>query len=191
MEIIIVIILISALASLIGKGTKRSMQTHSRTVPPMPSRPAPARIPPDDEENDDLETVIRDMKRDSNKAAAFQPDAARDLSKGIEDAITAFRESFGPSNSRIQAPAEGDSVLDAEGCVGGSLGEHIEEGERFLEHASHLRRADAKSAPAKAVQSRRQDAPVRRLDSVNIDEMRRAVVMAEILDKPKALRRRG
>ena len=72
----------------------------------------------------------------------------------------------------------GQSFFDDEGCVGGSLGGHDEEGESRAEHEEHLSRADARQNPQTA-------APRPRIRAA---ELRRAVVMSEILDKPKALR---
>lgn len=86
---------------------------------------------------------------------------------------------------RLDGLPSGESVVDAEGCVGGSLGAHREEGERRAEHRLHERRREAALA-AECAASRR-TAAVRQ---ANVDQLRQAVVMSEILDKPKALRRR-
>ena len=75
--------------------------------------------------------------------------------------------------------------MDAEGCVGGSLGAHREEGESRAEHRLHERRREAALA-AECAASRRAAA----VRQANVDQLRQAVVMSEILDKPKALRRR-
>ena len=75
--------------------------------------------------------------------------------------------------------AQGESVRDADGCIGGSLGAHEEEGESHAEHAHHLARAEREDEAAKP-QSRR---PTR-------SDLRRAVVMKEILDSPVSMRRR-
>lgn len=75
--------------------------------------------------------------------------------------------------------AQGESARDADGCIGGSLGAHKEEGESHAEHAHHLARAEREDEAAKP-QSRR---PAR-------SDLRRAVVMKEILDSPVSMRRR-
>lgn len=75
--------------------------------------------------------------------------------------------------------AQGESARDADGCIGGSLGAHEEEGESHAEHAHHLARAEREDEAAKP-QSRR---PTR-------SDLRRAVVMKEILDSPVSMRRR-
>ena len=81
---------------------------------------------------------------------------------------------------RLDDLPSGESAVDAEGCVGGSLGAHREEGERRAEHRLHERRREAALA-AECAASRRAAA---------VRQARQAVVMSEILDKPKALRRR-
>ena len=86
---------------------------------------------------------------------------------------------------RLDDLPSGESAVDAEGCVGGSLGAHREEGERRAEHRLHERRREAALA-AECVASRRAAA----VHQANVDQLRQAVVMSEILDKPKALRRR-
>ena len=86
---------------------------------------------------------------------------------------------------RLDDLPSGESVVDAEGCVGGSLGAHREEGERRAEHRLHERRREAALA-AECAASRRAAA----VRQANVDQLRQAVVMSEILDKPKALRRR-
>ena len=86
---------------------------------------------------------------------------------------------------RLDELPSGESAVDAEGCVGGSLGAHREEGERRAEHRLHERRREAALA-AECAASRRAAA----VRQANVDQLRQAVVMSEILDKPKALRRR-
>lgn len=86
---------------------------------------------------------------------------------------------------RLDDLRSGESAVDAEGCVGGSLGAHREEGESRAEHRLHERRREAALA-AECAASRRAAA----VRQANVDQLRQAVVMSEILDKPKALRRR-
>ena len=86
---------------------------------------------------------------------------------------------------RLDDLPSGESAVDAEGCVGGSLGAHREEGERRAEHRLHERRREAALA-AECAASRRAAA----VRQANVDQLRQVVVMSEILDKPKALRRR-
>ena len=96
-----------------------------------------------------------------------------------------------PAAVQMKAPlqeavssAQGMSALDEEGCVGGSLPHSHEEGERRAEHAEHLYAADRQNERALNAHAASQE-----LKDVNIEQLRRAVIMAEILDRPKALKR--
>ena len=84
-----------------------------------------------------------------------------------------------------QAFVQGVSALDDEGCVGGSM-EHIHtEGETHEEHRRHveiLRQREREETLAAEAATE--------LAEMNLQKLRRAVVMAEILDKPVSLRRR-
>ncbi len=94
--------------------------------------------------------------------------------------------SLGAAPALVREPlAAGMSRADAEGCLGGSLSGHSEEGESRAEHAEHLRRVDAQE---RAIL--RGEARALRLRTAARTELRRAVVWSEILDRPKALRRR-
>ena len=80
----------------------------------------------------------------------------------------------------LHAAPEAASPADPEGCIGGSI-EHVQhEGEPRAEHAAHLEAARFSAADAPRAQS---------LRGLNVSDLRRAVVMSEILDRPKALRR--
>lgn len=79
----------------------------------------------------------------------------------------------------------GMSRADAEGCLGGSLSGHSEEGESRAEHAEHLRKVDAQERAILHGEER-----ALHMRKAARTELRRAVVWSEILDRPKALRRR-
>ena len=86
----------------------------------------------------------------------------------------------------VAAKPQGTGHADDEGCVGGSMAHTHEEGESRAEHDRHMkaalrREADESLAAQAALE----------LSEMNIHRLRRAVVVAEILDRPKALRRRA
>ena len=74
---------------------------------------------------------------------------------------------------------------DEEGCVGGSMAHDHHEGESRMEHRQHLaaiqRQEQEESLAAQAAQDIR---------DMNIHRLRRAVVVSEILGRPKALQHR-
>ena len=86
-----------------------------------------------------------------------------------------------PAPARMVLPKQGESFRDDDGCQVGSLGGHHAEGESAQEHAEHLRRADETNAAQAGAQA---------LRGGGLPELRRAIVLSEILDRPKALRRR-
>lgn len=161
MESIIALIFLVAIFGLIerfSKGAKRGARS-GRGASPQPSRPAAQSLP------------------QAVKAAAPAVKSA------LEEAVSAFLESDEDEKPDLAHLPLGESVEDHEGCVGGSLGAHAEEGESRQEHEAHLRRQEQTRETAPMPQA----AAFRRLDAA---EMRRAVILSEILDKPKALRRR-
>lgn len=90
------------------------------------------------------------------------------------------------SSPVFMAAPMGDSLLDEEGCVGGSLEHTHDEGESRAEHARHMEASQHREAEeTRAAQSALE------LSQMNLRRLRQAVVMAEILDRPKALRRRA
>ena len=86
----------------------------------------------------------------------------------------------------VQAVAQGASMLDEEGCVGGSMEHDHDEGESRAEHARHLTEAKRREAEELLIQ-----ADTQRRAQVSAQKLREAVVMAEVLGKPRALRPRG
>lgn len=107
-------------------------------------------------------------------------------SLGASASARANSGSLGGASALQREPlVSGMSRADADGCLGGSLSGHSEEGESRAEHARHLREADAQQREVLREEAR--DLSMRQAAR---SELRRAVVWSEILDKPKALRRR-
>lgn len=74
---------------------------------------------------------------------------------------------------------------DDEGCVGGSMAHTQHEGESRAEHRQHLEKIQhQEQEETLAAQAALE------LAELNVHRLRRAVVMAEILDRPRALRAR-
>lgn len=82
-----------------------------------------------------------------------------------------------------KAPSLLDEI-DEEGCVGGSMAHTHDEGESREEHRRHMESAlKRETEEALATQAAVE------LEAVNLQRLRQAVIMAEVLDRPKALRR--
>jgi hypothetical protein len=93
----------------------------------------------------------------------------------------AVKKTVRTAQAAAAKPKTGESVVDSHGCIGGSIGEHEPEGESVKEHADHLKKADRAQAAVRTSPSAAVRAAAR-------SEMQRAVIWAEILDKPVSLR---
>lgn len=98
------------------------------------------------------------------------------------EAETAMKQHTELIQARIQESLSGESYVDDHGCIGGSMPEHFAEGETLAEHAMHEKNRAAR-LQAEAV--RAED-----LCKPTAADLRKAIVMSEILDKPVSMRRR-
>ena len=133
------------------------------TILPDPDKPAAVNIPAA------IETAVR-------KAAA--PAKAK---TSIE--VETAKKQHLSKIKNLGAPALGESKTDDHGCIGGSMPEHEAEGETIAEHAQHEQNRRQKLAEESALSA----ASFRKPSAA---DLRRAVVMSEVLDKPVALRGR-
>ena len=126
------------------------------------------------------------QKRAARQAAKPVAQPAQPTVKAPEEAA---EEDFEVSLNEMRellniAGASPAGGVDEEGCVGGSMSHTHEEGESRKEHARHVREARKQEVQeALAVQAATE------LSEMNLHRLRQAVVMAEILDRPRALRR--
>lgn len=84
------------------------------------------------------------------------------------------------------AAFEANSFLDDQGCVGGSLPHIQHEGELRQEHAGHARRYREEEQAVSRAEEIALD-----LHAMNLAQLRRVMVVSEVLGKPKALQRRS
>ena len=123
----------------------------------------------EDDEPDDESQLIIPAKAVSKKLRA-KPKQAPKPARSAKESAAMF---------------EAHSFLDEQGCVGGSLPHIQHEGEARHEHSAHERRYIEEEQAA----SQAEDI-ARELQSMNLRQLRRAVVVSEVLGKPKALRGR-
>ena len=120
--------------------------------------------------------------RDRMEALRQQAEAALEANH-LETPIPA------PAPVPVQRPrptvAQGVSHADDEGCVGGSMKHVHTEGETREEHRRHLAELHKREA-----EEQRASEMARELSEMNLQKLRRAVVMAEVLGKPVALKKR-
>ena len=137
---------------------------------------------------------IHTASKPAVKASASQNAAEREarlaaLREKRAERLKAARATAAPQAVAMQPKAaqahepvpQGMSLSDDEGCVGGSLPHDHSEGESHEDHARHMaayaqRELDERTHEARA--------------GLALSDVRRAVVMAEILGKPRALQRR-
>lgn len=80
---------------------------------------------------------------------------------------------------------EAQSISDDQGCIGGSLPHTQHEGESREEHTAHMRHIQAEEQ----ISAQTEDI-ARELHTMNLQQLRRAVIVSEILGKPKAFRKK-
>lgn len=139
--------------------------------------------------------IVSDRKSKAKKGAA----AAAPRAKPAPARARWVRETPPPVVPAEPAPpdiavGEGEPVWaaescvpegDGEGCLGGSLEHDQHEGESRAEHARHLDAVERRLAAEAEAES-----VARELGALNRRRLRNAVIMAEVLGKPKALSRR-
>lgn len=90
-----------------------------------------------------------------------------------------------PKGAPLPASILDEALADEEGCVGGSMRHTHEEGESREAHKRHTEAVRRREAEELLVRAQAENAAGERRE-----RMRQAVVMAEILGKPRALQRR-
>ena len=84
-----------------------------------------------------------------------------------------------------QISMEGTGLFDDEGCIGGSMAHNHAEGESHAEHSRHITAMRDREREEAAI------AAPKGVAALDPRDLRRAVVISEILGKPKALQRRA
>ena len=176
MEVLVFILII--VFSLVSAGKK---QQKGKT--PAKRTPAKVRRPSDwlKQQLEELEDGIIENTGEITKAV--KAEAAKAKPQAKTQAVKAVRVAGQASPVFMKAP----SILeqDDEGCVGGSMEHTQHEGESRAEHRQHLEKIHHQeqedSLAAQAAQEIRE---------MNIHRLRRAVVVSEILGKPRALQHR-
>ena len=121
------------------------------------------------------------QKRAARQAAKPVAQPAQPTVKAPEEAAEeAFEVSLNEMRELLNiAGASPAGGVDEEGCVGGSLEHTHEEGESREEHSRHMAAMRARDAEEAAQEARR---------TIDAAALRRAVVMSEVLGRPRALK---
>ena len=176
MEVLVFILII--VFSVVTAGKKQQ-----KGQPPAKRAPVKGRRPSDwlKQQLQELEDGIIENTGEIAKAAKVE--AAKAKAQAKTQPVRAVKVAGQASPVYVKAP----SILeqDEEGCVGGSMEHTQHEGESRAEHRQHLaaiqRQEQEDTLAAQAAQEIR---------DMNIHRLRRAVVVSEILGKPKALQHR-
>ena len=146
---------------------EKSKQKKRGAAPPKPQRPARGR----ENFRQRLEKLKAEAEKQLQAAGEALPDGA------LSDAAPVLQPEI----------AQGVSLHDDEGCVGGSMAHVHTEGETHAEHRRHVEALRRRETEERLAAQAAAD-----LAALNIQKLRQAVIMKELLDRPVALRgRRG
>ena len=160
MESIILVAILYAIISLVGKRGKKKKAAPGRERPAQPAQVKPVQAKPAQVKPAQVKPV---QERPAPARPTLRPDLADEA--GCVGGSIAHTQHEG-------TPASG--TADGEGCLGGSL--------PHTQHEGGARRAPVPEAREEAVPRRHGLTP---------EDMRAAVVMAEILNRPVSLRGRA
>ena len=178
---LIAVLIIIGLVSSISKAAKKkkkddgAQRTSERPSPTQP-RPSATKIPYTREEWAEF------LKEEGVPEAVVQPKSAAQPEKAVQAASPA------PKKRREKAVQRGVSAPKAAPAATGSIAPdpmQSVEGETEAEHAAHRLRAEREEERIRIERAAEQV-----LTEVNLQTLRSAVVMKEILDKPVSLRPR-
>ncbi|HIS00330.1 MAG TPA: hypothetical protein IAA74_01865 [Candidatus Excrementavichristensenella intestinipullorum] len=165
MESIILVAILYAIISLVGKRGKKKKAAPGRERPAQPAQVKPAQVKP-------VQAKPAQVKPAQVKPVQERPAPARPtLRPDLADEAGCVGGSIAHTQHE-GTPASG--TADGEGCLGGSL--------PHTQHEGGARRAPVPEAREEAVPRRH---------SLTPEDMRAAVVMAEILNRPVSLRGRA
>lgn len=121
---------------------------------------------------------------DADEEQNPKPSGSKVREKTSIEAEAAMKERSEIIKTRVLESLSGESPIDEHGCIGGSMPDHSAEGESLKEHAVHERERRQRLAAETALRAEGLRKP-------SATDLRKAVIMSEILDKPVSLRRRS
>ena len=190
MEVLIVILI--AVFSIVSKTNKKNKAANKPAQAAKPAdKPAKPARP--------LSDLTKDLSRQNIESAISEftklldidadlPDPDKPAPKTVHEptAIEVELKRNVPAKAKAKKakkPGSGESKVDEHGCIGGSMPVHNAEGESIAEHAEHEQNWQQKLTEEAALRTESFRKPSKA-------ELRRAVVMSEVLGKPVSLRGR-
>lgn len=174
---LIVFFLIIGLIEKFGKKSKMNRNTPNDAAKQPAGKAAPKKAAPPARE---VALPIQAVK----KAAEVEFGDIKDFRKAVEALKQPKAKPAAEKKPAEQPPVKPAaaprpiSFTDDQGCIGGSIAHTQHEGESKAEHAEHMKRS-LSNTPAPTASAIR---------NLRAEDMRKAVILSEILDKPKALR---
>lgn len=187
----IIALVFLAIFALVRDNKKKKKYAAAKSKEPQPKPAAPKAPPkPVNESFEKAMAALSDLLEtekalpDPDKPAPVKPAPVKVRQQTSIEAETAMKKRDNLIRQRVHASVSGESVQDEHGCIGGSMPDHEAEGESRDEHAAHeKKRAERLKAESQTASRENPGKP-------SVSDLRKAVVMAEILDKPVSLRRR-
>ena len=167
MDGLIVLLIVIGVIANISKSSKKKKQAERKSAQPEPVAPSAARVSSSRRElqqrlTKNIAQIYEERAKQPLKAAPRPKPTARKTAAPVSQPAPAY------SGSLHLSPDQGI------------------EGETEAEHAAHLIKVEAEQALRDSAQDAREA-----LAAMNLQALRNAVVMKEILDKPVSLRPRG
>ena len=173
MDGLIVLLIVIGVIANISKSSKKKKQAERKSAQPEPVAPSAARVSSSRRElqqrlTKDISQIYEERAQQPLKAAPRPKPTARKTAAPVSQ----------PAPQIVPAPVYSGSLhLSPDQGI---------EGETEAEHAAHLIKVEAEQALRDSAQDAREA-----LAAMNLQALRNAVVMKEILDKPVSLRPRG
>lgn len=183
---------------IVSKSQKKKKAAEAKSAsaparaPEQTAEPAPSTTPPRNPQivnRQNVESMVKafseltERMETAKKPTVEAIAAQKKQQKTAIEAETAMNDRAEIIKARIQESLSGQSATDDHGCIGGSMPDHNAEGESRAEHAAHEENRRKRLAEEAAIRAKSLRKPT-------AADLRRAVVMSEILDKPVALRGR-
>ena len=141
--------------------------------------PSLSRMSPREREARLNELRKKRAEREAAMPQAQTPQPTEEIPRGVAPAD--FEAELDELRRRLGLAEPAVSAVDEEGCVGGSMEHSHEEGESRAEHARHIAAMEARDADEAATSHPK--------PAIDAAAMRRAVVMSEVLGRPRAMRK--
>lgn len=180
---IIVFFVIIGLIEKFSKGAKKNRNAQSEPAQKKPVQRVPAAVK--NAAAQPAKTAAKPVgaaARPASSEGIGTPEIQRAIQAARQAKAQAAKAIKAKEKTSIEKAVEARAAVDPEGCIGGSIAHTQHEGESKAEHDEHMLRTALPAA--QAVQ------PAVSVQQLRTADLRKAVIMSEILDKPVSMRGR-